>query len=181
MYPLKVLTSFIRRDTRRRMYAEWIGDRPGSDSTTELSKAAENDSAAAAEADRSMAHGLARYLQVRAPRNKYNARRTKIGNITFDSGREAARYLALVEMEQAGEINHLECQPRFKITIGGVPIMMRSKRYPNGRQLTYVSDFTYLDVQNQEKVIEDVKGQRTDVYKIKLALMQAMGYRVREV
>jgi len=170
-------TRFTQLDILLRIADKWTVGPLAFASLIGLSGAGRNDSGAAADAASYLMGGS------KFPRkgNKYNAKKTTIGKITFDSGREAARYLALVEMEKAGEINHLQIQPRFRITIGGIPIMMRSKRYPNGRQLTYVSDFTYLDVQNQEKVIEDVKGQRTDVYKIKLALMQAMGYRVKEV
>ena len=203
------ITNFTPLDILLRIADRWTDAHPDSVLPTALSKVAANARDATADADRSKAHGLARYIQVRAPkykigdklppdgpileteadvdaanekkRNKYNARKTKIGNLTFDSGLEAARYLALVEMEKAGEINHLKVQPRFNITIGGIPIMRRSNRYPNGRHLTYVADFSYTDTERLERIIEDVKGQRTDVYKIKKALMEAMGYKVKEV
>ena len=101
----------------------------------------------------------------------------------LDSGRELKRYGELKLLEMAGEISSLKVHPRFKIEIGGVPIMLKSQRYPNGRQLVYVADFTYLDKLSDRFVIEDVKmqsGHRTEIYKIKRALMDAMGQPVTE-
>jgi len=125
-------------------------------------------------------------------------RRGRYGNVKryvaadgtkLDSGREYKRYQDLLLLERAGEISKLEVHPRYKIVIGGVPVMMKSTRYPNGRHLTYVADFTYLLVsgvgadKEAERVIEDVKmqsGHRTEVYKIKRALMDAMGLTITE-
>ncbi len=101
----------------------------------------------------------------------------------FDSQREADRYLELKLWQKTGEIKSLTVHPRYEIKIGGVPVLIRSKRYHNGRLLKYVADFSYVDVTRDEVVIEDVKmqsGHRTEVYKIKRALMEAMGYRITE-
>jgi len=101
----------------------------------------------------------------------------------LDSGRELTRYCELLLLQRAGEISLLKVHPRFPIEIAGVPIMIKSKRYHNGRQLTYVADFTYLDKQTDSFVIEDVKmqsGFRTEIYKIKRALMEAMGSPITE-
>jgi hypothetical protein len=48
--------------------------------------------------------------------------------ITFDSRREAYRYLDLRDQEKHGKIRDLELQVRIPIVIGGVPV-----RYPSGR------------------------------------------------
>jgi len=101
----------------------------------------------------------------------------------FDSRHEAARYQELKLLFLSGEIESLKLHPRYPIKIGGVPVLLRSERYPNGRSLTYVADFSYVDLRLDEVVIEDVKmqsGHRTEVYKIKRALMEAMGYRITE-
>ena len=101
----------------------------------------------------------------------------------LDSGREFKRYEDLLLMAKAGVIKDLEVHPRFPIAIGGTKIMLRSDRYPNGRQLTYVADFQYHDVERNKHVIEDVKmqsGHRMREYKIKKALMEAMGYVITE-
>ena len=108
---------------------------------------------------------------------------THADGTVLDSKREYQRYCDLILLERAGAIADLKVHPRFKVTIGGVPIMIKSKRYHKGRHLTYVADFQYFDFQLGDLVIEDVKmqsGHRTEVYKIKRALMDAMGKPVTE-
>jgi len=119
-------------------------------------------------------HGRGRYGNVTKP---------IIDNITFDSGREGTRYCELKLLERAGEITDLELQPKIPIEIGGVRVMMKSKRYSNGRQLVYKADFRYYCCKERRFIIEDVKmqsGHRTELYKIKRALVQAMGLDIRE-
>ena len=107
--------------------------------------------------------------------------------IRFDSKREMLRYMDLRLLEKAGEICGLKVHPRFKIIIGGVSVLFKTKRYPNGRQMVYVADFSYFPGRSEGMqlglVVEDVKmesGFRTEVYKIKRALMDAMGYTITE-
>lgn len=105
--------------------------------------------------------------------SKYNSRKTTVDGITFDSKKEARRYLVLKKMEQDGEIKNLRLQvpvelvPSFEIVIDG----KKRKRRP----ITYVADFVYYS--DDEKVIEDVKGLRTPVYNIKKKLFE---YRYHE-
>lgn len=115
-----------------------------------------------------------------------NVRKPVHDGIRFDSKRELNRYMELKLLEKAGEIRHLEVHPKFPITIGGVPIMVSSNQHNKwDRHLTYEADFKY---ERWEKpwwpiVIEDVKmqsGHRTGIYKIKRALMRAMGYDIEE-
>jgi hypothetical protein len=101
---------------------------------------------------------------------------------TLDSKREYMRYGALLLLFYAGEIEELDVHPRIPICIGGVQVLMRSAGYPNGRKLTYVGDFRYIDI-DKKHGIEDVKmqsGHRTEVYKIKRALVEAMGLHITE-
>lgn len=119
-------------------------------------------------------------------RGRYgNVQKPVIDGHRFDSKHESERYLELKLLEKAGEIEQLEVQPRFPIIIGGVPIRIMSKRYSTlGRQMMYVADFQYRDIKRKKRIIEDVKmqsGHRTEVYKIKRALMQAIGYQITEV
>ena len=113
-----------------------------------------------------------------------NVKKTVIDGHTFDSGREAQRYLGLKLLVRAGEIDGLELQPVIHIMIGGVPVLMKSGRYPKGRQMKYIADFKYRDhCYGGMVVYEDVKmqsGYRTEVYKIKRALVGAMGIEIRE-
>jgi len=92
-------------------------------------------------------------------RNKYNARKTKKDGITFDSGREAQRYLALKLLESKGQIQDLKIKPVYEFVKNGILICK------------YIPDFEYIE--NGEKVTEDVKGYSTDVYKLKRNMMKA--------
>jgi hypothetical protein len=119
-----------------------------------------------------------------------NVKKITEDGIRFDSKREYLRYLDLKLLARAGEIRRLEVHPKYPITIGGIPIMVSSNQHNKwDRHLTYEADFTYLErvpgtKQNEHRqVIEDVKmqsGHRTGVYKIKRALMRAMGHEIKE-
>lgn len=98
-------------------------------------------------------------------RSKYNNKKIEFDGITFDSRREANRYKALKLLEQSGEISNIERQKRFEL----IP----KQKDANGRAVracSYVADFVYTDKEGR-RIVEDVKGMRTDVYKIKKKLM----------
>lgn len=114
---------------------------------------------------------------------KYHNQPVTIDNIKFASKREAARYAELVLLKKAGEITHLEIQPKFVFSVEGRPLLIRSKGLPNGRQASYRADFSYLDKSGQ-RVVEDVKSPstRTDGYRLRKALVEAIwGIVVKEV
>lgn len=95
-------------------------------------------------------------------RSKYHAKKTVVDGITFDSKREADRYLVLKSMEEDGTIEDLRRQVRYEL----VPAFDVDGRHY--RPVYYVADFVY--VEDGKEVIEDVKGMRTDVYKLKSKL-----------
>lgn len=107
-------------------------------------------------------------------RNKFNAKKTIVDGIAFDSRREALRYRALKVREAKGEIESLELQPRYRFTVGGVAI-----KAENGRQLAYTADFTYIETATRRRVIEDVKGVKTEAFQLRRAIMRAMGHEIR--
>lgn len=95
-------------------------------------------------------------------RSKYRAKKTVVDGITFDSRKEADRYLVLKGMEEDGLIENLRRQVRYEL----VPAFdVDGKHY---RPVYYVADFAY--VEDGKEVVEDVKGVRTDVYKLKSKL-----------
>ena len=94
--------------------------------------------------------------------SKYHARKTTVDDITFDSKREADRYLVLKGMEEDGLIEDLRRQVRYEL----VPAFDVDGRHY--RPVYYVADFVY--VEDGKEVVEDVKGMRTDVYKLKSKL-----------
>lgn len=114
--------------------------------------------------------------------NKYGAVKTVLDGITFDSKAEARRWAVLKQMQDVGLISHLERQPKFKLCCGDVPILIRSDRYPNGRQASVKFDFAYWDGKN--RIIEDVKGgksTKTEAYTLRKAIVEAMFPAVRIV
>lgn len=113
---------------------------------------------------------------VRAKRVE-GAQRTVRDGITFDSKREADRWSELVLLQRAGAISDLERQ---------VPIGLEGQKGPiltdsGEQQRRYVADFRYLDRRTGAWVIEDAKGHPTDTYKLKRAILAAMGIAIREV
>lgn len=93
-------------------------------------------------------------------RSKYHAKKVEIDGIRFDSKKESERYLELKLLQEAGEIHDLELQVSF-------PLMI------NGRKIcSYRSDFTYK-VQNEKMIVEDVKGYKTPVYRLKKKMFEA--------
>lgn len=95
---------------------------------------------------------------------KYRAKKTVIDGIKFDSKKEAKRYIALRELEKKGNIEKLMLQPRFLLQEG---FRKNGKAY---RKIEYVADFMYE--QDGKLIIEDVKGIKTDVYKLKQKLFE---------
>lgn len=95
-------------------------------------------------------------------RSKYHAKKTTVDGIAFDSRREADRYLVLKSMEEDGAIEDLRRQVRYEL----VPAFDVDGRHY--RPVFYVADFVY--VEDGKEVVEDVKGMRTDVYRLKSKL-----------
>ena len=98
--------------------------------------------------------------------NKYNARKTTIDGITFDSQKEAARFCELQMLERGGYIKDLRLQQKFVLQ----PAFNKNgRRY---QEIAYIADFTYYDVKQHKNIVEDVKGHRTREYAIKRKLFE---------
>ena len=103
-------------------------------------------------------------------RSKYGAHPVSIDGLRFDSAREATRWVQLVMLERAGVIQGLRRQ---------VPFVLIDKS-AHGRAIRYIADFTYM--QDGQEIVEDAKGYRTDVYKLKRRMMaERYGIIVKEV
>lgn len=92
-------------------------------------------------------------------RSKYHAKPTYVNGIRFPSKKEADRYVELTYLNESYQIQNLHRQVKF-------PLVKKSKY---GREIKYVADFVYY--QNGELIVEDVKGYKTPVYKLKKRLM----------
>lgn len=100
--------------------------------------------------------------------HKYGARPCVVDGIRFDSRREANRYAELKLMEKAGLISDLKTQVPFPIHVNGVHVT------------TYKADFVYQEQGRQ--VVEDAKGMRERVYKLKKKMVRAQyGVEISEV
>lgn len=84
--------------------------------------------------------------------NKYNASKTAVGGITFDSRKEAERYIVLKSMEENGIISDLRLQVRYEL----VPKQKIGNE--TFRKVEYIADFVYR--RDGVEVVEDVKGYR---------------------
>lgn len=92
--------------------------------------------------------------------NKYRAIRTEVDGIMFASKKEALRYKELKFLLQEQRISDLVLQPKFPIEVNGKKIC------------TYIADFIYNE--DGIQVVEDVKGVKTSVYRIKKKLTEAI-------
>ena len=113
---------------------------------------------------------LLKSWQVREPvekkQSKYKNKKIITDGIVFDSKKESERYIELKLLERAGEIKDLELQKVFELQPGF------KKNGNTYIRITYVADFYYYDIRNNKYVVEDVKGIRTEVYKIKKKLFE---------
>ena len=109
-------------------------------------------------------------------KSKYNNSKVTYQGLTFDSKKEFEYYLLLKDKEKRGLVFNikrhvpLEIQPAFTDKTG-----------VKHRAITYKADFVYTDrVSGKVKYI-DVKGFRTEVYKLKKKLLAYKGIIIDEV
>lgn len=98
---------------------------------------------------------------------KKRGRLSKYGNIKaeadgqiFASKRERGRWMDLRLMEKAGSIKNLQRQVVYPLEINGVKVC------------DYIADFVYERA--DKLVVEDSKGYRTEVFRLKSKLMRAV-------
>lgn len=109
----------------------------------------------------------AQFAGIGGKKSKFGNRKKVLDGITFDSTREARRYQDLVLMQKGGQINLLRRQVPYPIYIKGKKIC------------DWLADFVYI--QNGLVVVEDSKGHKTDIYKLKKKMVEAeYGFRIRE-
>lgn len=110
--------------------------------------------------------------------SKYHNRKIRIDGELFDSKKEACRWQELKLLERAGEIRELRRQVPFVV----IPTQKDKDGKVIEREVKYVADFTYCEKGSLRTTVEDVKGLKTDVYKIKRKLMlYRNGIRIKEV
>lgn len=113
--------------------------------------------------------------------SKYHAEKVTVNGITFDSKKEARRFLELTALEQAGKIHDLRRQVKYLL----IPEQRErcTERYKSGpkkgqfkpgrvleRECSYYADFDYY-TEDGTHVVEDVKGMRTKEYRLKRKML----------
>lgn len=91
-------------------------------------------------------------------KSKYKNQKVVVNEIKFDSKKEAKRYQELLLMQK--QVNNWFKKASTYILVPA--FNLNKKRY---RNMSYIADFTYK--QNGKEIVEDTKGYRTEVYKIK--------------
>ena len=134
--------------------------------------------------------------KIAAQASKYHNRKIEINGIRFDSRKEAKRYVQLMHAMHLGAIRDLRLQVDF--TIQEAYTDCQGKRI---RAIRYRADFTYrltgdfpasISAEDRElwrryiesgkeTVVEDVKGVKTQAYKLKEKLMAQKGISIREL
>ena len=97
--------------------------------------------------------------------SKYKNKKIIYNGIKFDSKRECKRYKELLLLLKANEIKDLQLQKRF--------VLQDSFKFQGKtiRSITYIADFVYYDKKGN-MIVEDTKGVKTEVYKIKKKMFQ---------
>lgn len=118
-----------------------------------------------------------KYIKIRGDiRSKYYSKKIVVDGIKFDSKKEAAYYQKLKILEKADKIKNLTLQKEF---------LLQEKFKLNGktrREINYRADFSYISTDDDKLHIVDVKGYRTDVYKLKKKLFEyKYGIEIEEV
>ncbi len=98
---------------------------------------------------------------------KYHNIKIWYKGIKFDSKKEMDRYKELEWLENNDYICCLELQKKFLLQEGYV-----NKKSKKIRPIYYIADFYYFDITKGEWVVEDVKGIKTEVYKLKKKLFE---------
>lgn len=95
--------------------------------------------------------------------NKYGNRKIRLPDGTvYDSKKEYSRHMMLMLLERAGEISDLKRQVKYEL----IP------KQDGERAVYYVADFVYKDRRTGEWIVEDCKGFKTDVYKLKAKMFR---------
>lgn len=132
---------------------------------------------------------MARYYnRLRGSGSKYHSKKVEFEGMTFDSKREARRYLELKGMQEAGLITDLKRQVKYILipaqreqsTVGARGAIKQGKLIE--RECSYLADFVYKVVETGQVVVEDTKGMRLKDYIIKRKLMLFVyGIQIKEI
>lgn len=99
-------------------------------------------------------------------RNKFNAVKTEVDGIRFDSKKEAAYYWQCKMLKQAGKIKSFDMKPKIEL--------QEAFQAPSGekvKSIVYIPDFILIHLDGTLEIV-DVKGMQTPGFKIKWKLLK---------
>jgi len=96
-------------------------------------------------------------------KSKYGNKKTN----GYDSKKEAKRAFDLEILSKKRLIKNLQTQVRFELQPS-----FKDNHGKTERAITYVADFVYLCLETNRLICEDVKGFKTETYKIKKKLFK---------
>lgn len=126
-------------------------------------------------------------------KQKYNTRKIVYDGISFDSKDEIRRYNELLILQRAGKIHDLKYHEQFELIPAQYETVERysktGKRLKDGvklveRAAVYTSDFSYYLKDTGEKIVEDVKCEKTktEAYVLRRKLVYKIyGIKIKEV
>lgn len=97
---------------------------------------------------------------------KYHNKKVTYDGYIFDSTKEKNYYIKLKLLEKAGKIKELELQKEYELQ----PSFKLNNK--TSRKITYRADFTYKTTEDDKLHVVDIKGFRTDVYRLKKKLFE---------
>lgn len=102
--------------------------------------------------------------------SKYgNIKTITTDGIKHDSIKEANRWCELLMLQRVGAITNLQRQVKYELL----------PKQGKERAVYYIADFVYTE--NGNTIVEDAKGCRTEVYKLKKKMMLYFhGIKIRE-
>lgn len=111
------------------------------------------------------------------PKSKYHNEAVTADGIRYDSKNEALRHNFLRLMEHAGEISNLRYHVKYELIPAikeDVVVHLKTKDKIVTKTIQtaryYEADFVYVVNSTGEEVVEDFKGQETELFKFKAAL-----------
>lgn len=112
---------------------------------------------------------ISEYRASQKKKPKYGNKGILVDGIWFQSTKEGKRYEILKLLERVMAIKDLKRQQTFVLAVNGKVICR------------YRADFTYTLADTGEKIVEDTKGYRTEIYRLKRKMMEViLGIKIKE-
>lgn len=109
---------------------------------------------------------LDKFKKYKEKKNKYHNEIIEVDGEKIDSKKEYERYKELKLLENQGIIKDLRRQVRFELQ----PSYKKNGKLVRG--IYYIADFVYIDTFKGQKIVEDTKGYRTEIYKLKKKIFE---------